>query len=299
MEGRGALELLQLKYFQIVAKNEHIARSAQQLNVSQPALSSMIARLEQELNVKLFSRIGRRIVLNEYGAVLLTHVNNILREEENAKLKIQEMSGSISRRLSVALTSPHLLDGIIMPFIASHPDIKLTLRVADLAKCAEMLKYGAVDFCVSAPGIKDDEIEPIVCVEDELVVAASCKHPFAQYDYVTINDIASERIIMLVGDFSFRHSVDEIFNRYGIHLNYYIECDHSLRNEFLKGNQGISISLNSAKKRSIYDEDICFVPIKAEHFPKITISICKQKGHYQTAISSVFMEQILKFYQHL
>ena len=87
------MELMQLRYFQVVALNQHITRSAEQLNVSQPAISVVISRLESELGVPLFDRSGRSIVLNAYGEVFLSRVNRILLDIDNAKKEINEMKG--------------------------------------------------------------------------------------------------------------------------------------------------------------------------------------------------------------
>lgn len=72
------MELTQLRYFQVAANYEHISRAAEALNISQPALSTMITRLEKELNVPLFDHNGRSIVLNENGRRFLKRVNHIL-----------------------------------------------------------------------------------------------------------------------------------------------------------------------------------------------------------------------------
>ena len=61
------MELLQLKYFQTVAYMEHISKAAKKLNISQPSLSLMIKRLEDEMGTPLFDRIGRNIQLNDSG----------------------------------------------------------------------------------------------------------------------------------------------------------------------------------------------------------------------------------------
>jgi DNA-binding transcriptional LysR family regulator len=61
------MELLQLRHFQIVARLQHISRAAEELNITQPSLSIMISRLEDELGVRLFDRKGRSIKLNEAG----------------------------------------------------------------------------------------------------------------------------------------------------------------------------------------------------------------------------------------
>lgn len=61
------MDLLQLKYFKVVAEQEHITKSAKLLMVSQPYLSAIVARLEEEMGGQLFDRDGRNVVLNEYG----------------------------------------------------------------------------------------------------------------------------------------------------------------------------------------------------------------------------------------
>lgn len=69
------MDLLQLKYFKVVAEQEHITKSAKLLMVSQPYLSAIVARLEEEMGGQLFDRDGRNVVLNEYGKILLHHAN--------------------------------------------------------------------------------------------------------------------------------------------------------------------------------------------------------------------------------
>lgn len=61
------MELLQLKYFQTVARLEHMTKAAEELHIAQPSLSKTIARLEKDLGVPLFDRQGRQITLNSFG----------------------------------------------------------------------------------------------------------------------------------------------------------------------------------------------------------------------------------------
>ena len=79
------MDLLQLKYFKVVAEQEHITKSAKLLMVSQPYLSAIVARLEEEMGGQLFDRDGRNVVLNEYGKILLHHANEALQHLEDAK----------------------------------------------------------------------------------------------------------------------------------------------------------------------------------------------------------------------
>ena len=67
------MELLQLYYFKHVAELEHVSKAAEQLHVAQPALSQAIRRLEQEFQTTFFDRVGKNVVLNEKGKILLEY----------------------------------------------------------------------------------------------------------------------------------------------------------------------------------------------------------------------------------
>lgn len=293
------LEQLQLKYFLTVADNQHIAHSAEQLNVSQPAVSMAISRLEQELGVKLFDRVGRNIVLNEYGMVFYKHVNKILREEENVRLELKEMKKNMDKHVSIAMTSPHLLDGVMLPFIKQYPDAKWKISVTSIQNCLDFMRNGKVDFCVTSPGIWEQYIETELCIEDELFVAVSKNHPFVNKDAVTLEDVIAQRLITLVGDNAFRRTVDDIFRHQKLEPEYHIECDHVTRNILISENQGVSITVSSAQKRGIFDKNTRFVPIQGDALPKIPITMSNMTGRYLTGFAKIFMKQILDFYRGL
>ena len=73
------MDLMQLQYFKIIAETESLTRAAKILHVSQPAMSAMLKKLEEELGVELFDRSPNRIHLNRTGEIALIHVNTILR----------------------------------------------------------------------------------------------------------------------------------------------------------------------------------------------------------------------------
>lgn len=292
------MELLQLKYFQIVARNNHIAKSAEQLNVSQPAISLMISRLEDELGIKLFDRIGRRVILNENGDAFLSHVDKILTEEKNARLELQELNQKRINSLRIILTSPFLLDGIILPFLSENPEVRLKLYIGDNKQCLNYIRNGMVDFCISVPGIWANGIETKICAADEIVVAVSKEHRFADQDYVTMEEISKERIITLTESNPFRQYVDEVFASYGINIKYQIECTHEMRNYFLKANQGVALNLRSAEKRHLYGDGIRLIPIE-NNMSHTHITLSYLKDHYQTKVATQMQHRILSFYRQM
>ena len=100
------MDLLQLKYFKVVAEQEHITKSAKLLMVSQPYLSAIVARLEEEMGGQLFDRDGRNVVLNEYGKILLHHANEALQHLEDAKKKSPTCARAILNTYVLAAAVP-------------------------------------------------------------------------------------------------------------------------------------------------------------------------------------------------
>ena len=114
------VELTQLRYFQTAAYYQHISRAAEELNISQPALSTMISRLEKELGVPLFDHNGRSIILNQNGQRFLQRVNHILMEVENSKRELQDIADEGDNSISLAVSSSQFLQGM-HAFMYQHP----------------------------------------------------------------------------------------------------------------------------------------------------------------------------------
>ena len=85
-EGSIGMELLQLYYFERIAKYQSMSKAAEELHVSQPSLSSCISRLETELGTRLFDRNGRKLVLNSYGRYFLNKTQQILELVNECKM---------------------------------------------------------------------------------------------------------------------------------------------------------------------------------------------------------------------
>ena len=94
------MDLLQLRYFQVVARHQHVSRAATELRVAQPALSRAIARLEAEVGVPLFDRRGRRIRLNRFGAMFLARAGRALGELEQGQHELRDAAGPAGARVA-------------------------------------------------------------------------------------------------------------------------------------------------------------------------------------------------------
>ena len=84
----GRMDITALEYFKIIAESGSLTKAAQQLHITQPAMSTMLKKLEEELGVELFDRSPNRIYLNKTGEIALIHVNTILRNVEQMKADV-------------------------------------------------------------------------------------------------------------------------------------------------------------------------------------------------------------------
>ncbi len=255
------MEITQLRYFQIVAEYQHITRAAEHLNISQPALSAMISRLENELGVQLFDHKGRSIILNENGQLFLQRVNHILLELDDCKQELREMAKQYEKSISIAVTSPQFLQGMHV-FMDRHPDYKWNQKVAEIPEIKTFLNTGQCTIAVTSPGIFGEEYESVILLRDEFKIAMHKSHPLAGQKKVSLKDIEDERFILLHKGVPFRVQTDSVFAELNYQPRYVIECDRLLRQELVNANAGITIASKSAAFRHLFSDDVVYLDIE-------------------------------------
>jgi DNA-binding transcriptional LysR family regulator len=138
----------QLRVFVAVAERQHVTQAAQALNLAQSAASHAIAALEAEHGTKLFSRIGRGIVLTEAGRALLDEARAVLAQAERAELVLSEF-GSLKRG-TLLVQASQTIAGYWLPrhlanFRRAHPDIDIRLAIGNTAQVAATVDNGATE----------------------------------------------------------------------------------------------------------------------------------------------------------
>ena len=144
------MELTQLKYFQAMAKCHHFTQAAEEMAVSQSALSRSIQKLEQELGVTLFERHGRTSELTEAGQKFLFHVDRVIRELALAEQEIELDNGGAG---VVHLSFLHSLGDTFLPLILRqfherYPHIDVKLNQQNSSMLSEQLTSGETDICL-------------------------------------------------------------------------------------------------------------------------------------------------------
>lgn len=194
------MELRQLQYFVEVAKREHVTEAAVHLHVAQSAVSLQISKLEDELGVSLFERVGRNVKLTQIGKSFLTHVKKAMIELDNAKQMVTEYldpeQGTIKIGYPTSLAS-HLLPTIISAFREENPKIIFHLKQASYASLIEAVKNGDLDLAFLGPvPTNDNEIKGTILFTEKLSALVHISHPLADSKNLSLTDLRTDNFVL-------------------------------------------------------------------------------------------------------
>jgi len=217
-----------LYYFWRVAKEGHLTRTAQQLHVSQSALSSQIRQLQDRLGHELFSREGRSLVLTEVGHIVLEYAESIF-SLSNELLALTE-SGDLQRleRLrigSVATLSRNFQENFLRPVIGESK-VKLVMRSASLEELLELLHVHKLDLILSNCAVAADTSTPWRCQQIAEQCVCIVGPPGKLTKPFRFPQDLQESLILLPGPSSdIRSQFDMLCAEHGIEIAPYAEVD--------------------------------------------------------------------------
>ena len=219
------MDLATLNAFIAVAENGSFSLAGERLHLTQPAVSKRIFALEQQLEVRLFDRLGREVGLTEAGRALLPRAYRILGELEDTRRALANLNGEVSGRLTLA-TSHHIglhrLPPVLREFTRRYPAVSLDIRFLDSEVAYEDVLQGRAELAVitlapeaRTPGARmpaartPDTRAPLRAVpvwEDPLDFVAAPEHPLARNGALTLADVAAHPAVF-PGAHTFTHRI--------------------------------------------------------------------------------------------
>jgi DNA-binding transcriptional LysR family regulator len=219
------MDLLQLRYFQAVARREHLSQAAAELHVAQPSLSRAIARLEADLGVPLFDRVGRGLQLNRFGAGFLRRVDRVLRELDDARRELADAASLDHGTVAVASETLLTLTGVLTDFRAEHPGVGIRLYQSSAATMAKQLRTGVVDLCFASQPLPGPDLQTLELLREEVLLAVPPWHRLAGQERVRLEDIAGEQFVTTRPGYWPRELADRLFAAAGLQPSYTCEGD--------------------------------------------------------------------------
>lgn len=192
-----------LQAFMAVADTQSFSRAAEQLHLTQPAVSKRIATLESQVGTRLFDRIGRRIALTEAGSVLLPQARRILMTVEDSRRALANLSGHVGGRFTLA-TSHHIglhrLPPLLKQYTQRHPEVELDLHFLDSEQAYQGVLDGTLEMAVVtlAPH-PHEQLHVVELWRDRLCFACAIDHPLthqASQSELSLTDLCEYNCVM-------------------------------------------------------------------------------------------------------
>ncbi len=192
------LNLHRLRVFHAVARRESYSRAAEDLHISQPAVSKHVLDLEEELGIKLFHRLGRRIVLTEAGRLMTEYAERIFVLADEARRALEELQGLERGRLHLGASSTpgnYLLPRALAAFRNRYPRLETSLDIMASHDVVDRVVRQELDLgFVGATFAADLHVQPYL--EDELVLILRPGHPLASVRTIPREALEKETFIL-------------------------------------------------------------------------------------------------------
>ncbi|EED2030367.1 LysR family transcriptional regulator [Listeria monocytogenes] len=213
------MELRQLKYFMEVARVEHMTKASENIHVAQSAVSRQITKLEEELGVHLFDRVGRNMQLTSVGQDFLKQAAIALNELQKAEALVTEYTDPAKGTVRVGLPnslSTKVLPSVISTFREKYPQITYQFMEGTNEELTEMLLSGVLDMTFLSPVPESSEqIEAIRFFDEKLKLIVPKTHPLAENFTVSLKELASEKFVLYPEDFDLYKIVTKAANKKG------------------------------------------------------------------------------------
>jgi DNA-binding transcriptional LysR family regulator len=244
----------QLVYFSKVAEAKSISRAAEELLVTQPAVSKQIKALEEELGGRLFDRLGKKVHLTRAGEALYGHAVKILRSVEEAKAAVKGLSGECSGELVIGTSdhiSLHRLPGVLKSFIAAYPKVDLKLRCHRSETILEMAARNLIDLgVITLPEVAEPLVSKVLW-KDPMSLVVPRGHPLASMDAVRLRDVARYGLILPEPGTTTRKKIDDAFARKKLVPNVAMEVAYI---ETIKGLVKVGLGISILPDKAVEEE---------------------------------------------
>jgi LysR family transcriptional regulator, hydrogen peroxide-inducible genes activator len=201
------MEFHQLRYVCAVAETGSFSRAAERCKIAQPSLSQQILKLEEDLGVKLFDRLGRSIRVTEAGRAFLPHARSILEQMEAARSSVADTNGDVRGSVAVGAIptiAPYLLPRYTAAFAKKYPDAKLRIVEDTTPVLVEGLRDLSIDLAILALPLRHKDLEFFPIRIEPIFVALPKDHPRAATEPLALKSLRGEPFVMLRDGHCFR-----------------------------------------------------------------------------------------------
>ena len=281
----------QLETFLEVARHASFSRAAEKRFRTQPAISSQIRGVEEEVGAKLFDRSGGKVSLTAAGKAFLKYVEETLDARKAMMVAIAEMERVPRGEIIVGAnegTCLHILPHVFAEFKKQYPEVSVNIKRADYAKVLESIIDNSVDFGVVSLPVSDNRLTVVLIHRDELVLIAPPSHPLGRMKSATIADASRFPLIVPKAGHT-RDAIEQIFHERRLKPNFTMELDSSeLLKRFVAADVGIGFISRSNVEEDVRAKALVAIAIADAHVRRdLALVFRKDKALSRAALAFI------------
>ncbi len=260
------MNLRQLEVFHLVVKKGSCTKAAEELNVTQPAVTIQVKSLEKALNLKLIQHFGGKIQLSEAGELLYQYAENIFNLVSEADEKMTDFKKLMRGTLQIGTTknyARYIMPPLLTTFQAKFPDIRVILDEGNSEAMARSVLDMKNEMAFVSQGNIDRRLKSIFFSSVEFVLVVSPQHRFARKGSISFRELNGEPVILREKGSGSRAAVLRKFDLYGVKPSVIIEAgslDFIVR--YVKQGKGISFMFEPDIKEEVAKGLLKVVPIE-------------------------------------
>lgn len=305
----------EFRYVLAIAECGTVSQAAEKLYISQPALTKYVHNLEDNLNIKLFEKVGRTMQLTSYGRSYVEAARKIVgicdELEQEVYASDEMLRGTL--RVGCSHRGAYILPHVLPDFFTQFPAVDFTLSETSYEEVERLLMKGDIDIGIlKEPSmVNDNSLVYVPLFEEELVLVSSINnplnrfaevpHPDGSYRWIDIRHFANENFVLYRAGHRNRILIDALMLRSGIQPKHFFDTNHIEGAIHLVQN-GFGVCFSPevyANNMLRIDRDIPSIALFSvgDPVPKYRYYIAYRKGTSMTRYAARFIELLSRFYR--
>jgi DNA-binding transcriptional LysR family regulator len=260
--------LRQLQVFEKVANHLNYSRAAEELCLSQPAVSMQIKQLEGHIGLPLFEQMGKKIFLTEAGRELHHYARSIAQQLTEMEAVFDEMKGLGQGKLTISVvnTANYFTPRLLARFCQRYPEINVILQVANRDAVLKQLADNSTDLAIMGQPPKGLDLIAESFLDNPMVVIAAPNHPLTAVKQVKFDQLAEQTFVSREQGSGTRSAMERVFAKYNIQPRISMEME---TNEAIKQavQAGMGLGILSLHSIELELETGRLAMLNVEHFP--------------------------------
>jgi len=287
----------QLETFLEVARHTSFSRAAEKRFRTQPAISTQIRALEEEVGARLFDRSGGRVALTAAGKVFQRYAEEALESRRAVLAALGEMERVPRGEIVVGAneaTCLHILPEVFADFKKQYASVAVSIHRSERARIMEAIIENSVDFGVVSLPVADNRLTVVPIHRDELVVIVPPRHPLAKRKNVAVSDVVQYPLLLPKAGRT-RDAIENLFHARQLKPNVSMELDSSeLLKRFVAADVGVGFIARSNVVEDVRAKVLAAVPL-ADAQIKRDLALVFRKDKALSRAALAFIDIAVKF----